>query len=305
MLGTSSASQRPHSHREVGLPRMTLVSPVLIAMLALVPAVAHAEPPHTGLLDETMLHPMDAFTGYTLKQGEFIYNQSPLTLPLPSWAWWGVTDWLTAEIDLLPLLGGFFIDPHLPVPSFNFRFRLRDGGANGPSLAFETMVQHLWNPLDQEDLEHFHVRRVGTQWFGRVNLSQRLVHRLRVHASVGVTFSEDFLVENQDRPVYRGKHLRNAVNPDASLSFDFRARAWLSLHLTGSYGTTFVYSDNQPRKWEVAYGFRLAPFYRSRFGFLRTFRLEAPAFWMYRPDAGESLFLPVPIFPYVYWQWTW
>jgi hypothetical protein len=140
------------------------------------------------------------------------------------------------------------IEPHLPVPSFNFRFRLRDGGLDGPSLASETMVQHLWNPLDQEDLEHFHVRRTGTQWFGRVNLSQRLVHRLRVHASVGVTFSEDFLVENQDRPVYRGKHLRNAVNPDASLSFDFRARPWLSLHLTGSYGTTFVYSDNQPRK---------------------------------------------------------
>ena len=273
--------------------------------LALVPAAARAEASRTGLLDETMLHPMDGFTGYTLKQGEFIYNQSPLTLPLPSWAWWGVTDWLTAEIDLLPLLGGFFIEPHLPVPSFNFRFRLRDGGADGPSLAFETMVQHLWNPLDQEDLEHLRVRRVGTQWFGRVNLSQRLVHRLRVHVSLGVTFSEDFLVENKERPVYRGAHIRNAVNPDASLSFDFRAKPWLSLHATGSYGTTFVYSDNQPRKWEVAYGFRLAPFYASRYGVLRTMRLEAPALWIYRPDARESVLLAIPILPYFYWQWSW
>lgn len=291
------------------------ILPILAAMLALAPAAAWAQTaqaqaprtqaPRTGLLDETMLHPMDGFTGYTLKQGELIYNQSPLTLPLPSWAWWGVTDWLTAEIDLLPLLGGLFIDPHLPVPSFNFRFRLRDGGVDGPSVAFETMVQHLWNPLVQEDLDHLRVRRVGTQWFGRVNVSQRLVHRLRVHASVGVTFSEDFLVENQERPEYRGKHLRNAVNPDASLSLDFRAAPWISLHATGSYGTTFVYSDNQPRKWEVAYGFRLAPFYRSRYGILRTLRLEAAALWMYRPDAGEHVLLAVPILPYFYWQWVW
>jgi hypothetical protein len=122
---------------------------------------------------------------------------------------------------------------------------------------------------------------------------------------VGVTFSEDFLVENKERPVYRGKHITNAVNPDASLSLDFRAKPWLSLHATGSYGTTFVYSDNQPRKWEVAYGFRLAPFYASRYGILRTMRLEAAALWIYRPDARESVLLAIPILPYFYWQWRW
>jgi hypothetical protein len=37
-----------------------------------------------------------------------------LLSPLLSWVWIGVTDWLTAEIDLLLLLGGFAIEPHVP-----------------------------------------------------------------------------------------------------------------------------------------------------------------------------------------------
>lgn len=59
------------------------------------------------------------------------------------------------------------------------------------------------------------------------------------------------------------------------------------------------------RKWEVAYGFRLAPFYASRYGFLRTLRVESAAIWMYRPDARESVLLAIPILPYFYWQWRW
>jgi len=81
-------------------------------------------PEKKDLQTETFLHPADGFTAYTLKKNEFIYNQSPFTLPLPSWAWWGITDHITAEIDLLPLIGGLFEKPHLPVPSFNFRFKL-------------------------------------------------------------------------------------------------------------------------------------------------------------------------------------
>ena len=272
--------------------------PLVCAVLAIA-TPARAD----GLLTDTMLHPMDGFTAYTLKQGEFIYNQSPLTLPLPSWAWVGVTDWLTAEIDLLPLLGGFFIEPHLPVPSVDVRFRLRDGGARGISLAAETMVQHMWLPTTQEDAPILRVVRDGTSWFGRLNASFPITERVRVHASAGATFQHDIEVTNNDPMHPVGARHIDAWSPDASLSLDLRWKPWLSLHVTGSVGTTFVYSDNQPRKLQLAYGYRLAPWYASRHAVLRTMRFEFPALVMYHPDSHSGYRWYVPSIPYVYWQW--
>ncbi len=92
-----------------------------------------------NLLDETMLHPADNFTAYNFKKGEWAYNQA-LT-PYPSWAWWGITDWLTAELDFEAWLGG--------VPSFNFRFALKEQNEILPSLAYETMYQYIKNEFDQ------------------------------------------------------------------------------------------------------------------------------------------------------------
>lgn len=258
-----------------------------------------------GLQTDTLLHPMDGFTAYTLKQGEFVYNQSPLTLPLPSWAWVGITDWLTAEIDLLPLIGGFFVEPNLPVPSFNFRFRLRDGGARGVSVAFETMVQYLYNPLDQEDGPELRVTREGASWFNRINVSVPVTEKLRVHVSAGATFAENIEVTNNDPdPMTEvGEHHVNELSPDASISIDYRWRPRMSLHATASYGTTFVYSDNQPRKLQAMYGFRVAPFYRSKTAVLRTMRAEFPAFVQYHPESKTGWSWYIPIIPYVYWQW--
>ncbi|HEY5925591.1 MAG TPA: hypothetical protein VIV11_28090 [Kofleriaceae bacterium] len=289
----------------------------LAAVLALTPRVAIAdeqvsapqpEPvplvePTRGLQTDTLLHPMDGFTGYTLKQGEFIYCQSPLTLPLPSWAWIGITDWLTAEIDLLPLLGGFLVEPHRPVPSFNFRFRLRDGGKHGISLAYETMVQHMWLPTEQENGPMLYVRRDGTQWFNRINASIPLTERFRIHVSAGATFSEDVEITNNDPMNPVGEHHINAWSPDASLSFDFRWKPWISLHATASMGTTFVYSDNQPNKLQAAWGYRLAPLYDSKRSILRTMRFEFPAFVMWHPESRTGWRWYLPIIPYVYWQW--
>nr|WP_299206993.1 hypothetical protein [uncultured Brumimicrobium sp.] len=62
-----------------------------------------------GLQAETLLHPADGFTAYTLKKNEFVYNQSPFTLPFPSWAWWGITDRITAEYLLFCLFSLIFI----------------------------------------------------------------------------------------------------------------------------------------------------------------------------------------------------
>ncbi len=290
--------------------RISFLAIVAISFALLTYPPAHSSTelgPHEGALQtETFLHPMDGFTGFTLKKGEFIYNQSPFTLPLPSWAWWGVTDWLTAEIDFLPLIGGFFIEPHLPVPSFNFRFKIQEGRQGlKPWLAFETMVQYLYKEHKQFDLENLVIERQGASWYNRLNASFQLTPRTFLHMSGGATYSHRLLIKNKNRTTEKSKLRKDQIFPDASVSFDHRPRPWLTLHLTASYGTTFVYLDNIPNKYQVAYGFRIAPFLKSSEPIFRALRAEFTALYIYFPDANEELFLPIPIFPYAYWQWTW
>jgi hypothetical protein len=259
----------------------------------------------SNLQTEIFLHPADGFTAYTLKKNEFVYCQSPFTLPFPSWAWWGITDKITAEIDLLPLLGGFFQEPHLPVPSFNFRFKLREQNRMTPAIAFETMFQHLWRTQNQSDQDNLRIERQGgNSWYNRFNFSWKNEKNLHFHFSAGATYSENLLIENKDTINYTGKFFKQTINPDVSFSLDWRAKPWLSTHFTASYGATFVYLDNIPRKYQVSYGFRIAPFYKNKFGILRTFRAELIGFYMYLPDAKEEIESVVPIFPYFYWQWT-
>lgn len=268
---------------------------LLIALGVALARDARAE----GLIDEVMLHPLDSFTADTLPAGTVVYNQSPLSLPLPSWAWIGVTDWMTAEIDLLPLLGGFAIEPHVPVPSLNVRVRLLDGRTHRIGLALEVMGQHLWRSHDQES-GILRVTRRGTTLWARLNASIPIVaRRLRAHLSAGATWAHSIEYAHTDEP---GIMYQDLVSPDVSVSVDWRAHRRLSLHATGSYGTTFVFSDNQPRKWELAYGLRVAPFLDSGWGFARTFRIELAAIVTQYADLQTGYRLYVPLLPYVYWQ---
>jgi hypothetical protein len=272
---------------------------IVLSALALAAAPARAE--GDGLIDENMLHPLDSFTAHTFAAGEFSYNQSPLTFPIPSWLWWGVTDWLSVEIDTLPLIGGI-IEYGMPVPSINARVALLR--RPGVALALENMVQVLHTPYRQLDLPHFGVTREGASWFGRLNLSLDLSSRVMLHLSAGATYSEWLRIENVERARLRGRTLRDSWNPDASVAIDWRAAEWISVHAAASYGTTFVYIDNVPRKVSFTYGVRVAPFFWSDYGVLRCFRAELPAFVYYFPDAGETLAMLLPLRPYVYWQWT-
>ncbi len=257
-----------------------------------------------GLQTETFLHPADGFTAYTLKKGEFIYNQSPFTVPLPSWAWWGITDNITAEVDLLPIIGGFFQEPYIPVPSFNLRFKLLNQNKKIPSIAFETMVQHLWNDITQAAQPNALVRRKGNSWYNHLNLSWKISSKFYTHLSLGVIYAENVYFSNNDSLNLIEKFYPKSLTPDFNLSIDFRLKPWISLHTTGAYGTTFVYLDNIPRKRQISYGFRIAPFYNNKRGILRTFRAEFIGYYIYLPDINESIESLVPIFPYFYWQWT-
>ncbi len=257
-----------------------------------------------GLQTEIFLHPTDGFTAYTLKKGEIVYNQSPFTFPLPSWAWWGITDNITAEIDLLPLIGGLFQEPHLPVPSFNFRFKLINQKKLIPTLALETMYQHLWKEITQSDQPNAIVKRKGNSWYNHLNFSWKINPKLYTHLSIGATYVENLYISNNDSLKLIEQFYPKSFTPDFNISFDYRWKRWISLHATGSHGTTFVYLDNIPKKQQISYGFRIAPFYKNKRGFLRTFRAEFIGYYIYLPDINESIESIIPIFPYFYWQWT-
>lgn len=247
----------------------------------------------SGLQSEIMLHPADASTGYVLKKGEFIYNQA-LT-PYPSWAWWGITDWLTTELDLECWLGG--------VPSFNFRFRILKQKTIRPVIAFETMFQYLKDERDQfENLDYLDVNRKGRNWFNHINLSWQIFYKWHIHLSGGATYVEHIMISNGDTLNEICKSQKNYLSPDFSVSLDYRYRNWISFHSTASYGSTFLYSDNIIRKEQVCIASRIAPFINSEKGFFKSFRIELAFVHANFIDAEKSITGPIG---FLYWQWNW
>lgn len=255
-----------------------------------------------GLQTEIMLHPADGNTAYTLKKNEFIYVQSPLTLPMPSFGWWGITDRITAEFDFLPILGGLLTKPHIPWPSLNFRFGLRKQNKLIPALAFETMFQYLFDTIDQSNNPFFASWRQGASWYNHLNASWCIKRVFFIHVSAGATYSQYLQLINKDSVKYQEKTFIEKVTPDLSLSLDYRKKR-ISYHATVSYGSTFIGIDNVPRKFQVIYAIRLAPFYKNKFGILRSMRLEWPGVFVSFPTIKAHGYLPVWV-PYFYWQWT-
>lgn len=244
-----------------------------------------------GLKSEVMLHPVDAFTAYTLKKGEWIYNQA-LT-PYPSWFWWGITDNITTELDTECWLGG--------VVSLNFRFKLLNQRTFIPTVAFETMYQYLPREIDQLDTyDPLSVKRKGHLWYNRINLSWEIKKNLYLNISGGATFLENLTIDNSDTVNYEGETYNNRVTPDISAGIDFRACEWLSLHAVASYGTTFIYLDNVPRKQQFNVGARFAPFYKHKNGILRNFRLELAILTFRFKEVNHLVSGPLG---FIYWQW--
>jgi len=240
-----------------------------------------------------MLHPADAFSAYVFKKGEFAYNQA--ITPYPSWAWWGITNRLTAELDLEAWLGG--------VPSFNFRLGIFKQKGYAPAIAIETMYQYIDKEFDQfENLDFLEINRQYSSWYNRLNFSWSIRDQLHIHLSGGATYSQDLSISNGDSSDLQIQLYQNKINPDASISLDWRTADWFTLNSSVSYGTTFLYADNIPRKQQFVFGSRLAPFIRNKRGFLNCFRFELSYLYNYYPDANASFQGPIG---FLYWQWDW
>ena len=246
-----------------------------------------------SLINEIMLHPADASTGYVYKKGEWGYNQA-LT-PYPSWAWWGITNRITVELDLEAWLGG--------IPSFNFRIGITNNEGWKPALAFETMYQYLNNEFDQfHNLDYLEVLRKGSSWYNHLNFSWKLRKNIHLHITGGTTYAENITISNGDSLNYIGNSFANRLHPDFSLGIDWRIKKWIALYSTYSYGSTFLYADNIPRKQQFVLATRIAPFIKSEKGFFNSFRFELAYLYASFADASQSISGPIG---FLYWQWDW
>ena len=250
---------------------------------------------NSGLIRENMLHPLDMFTAKTLNKGEWILSQPPTLLP--GYMFWGVTDNITLELDLT----AWFIG----IPDANIRIGIFK--SNNFQIASETMLIYIPDKIDDldSDKEHLLFQRNGISGYSRINADWYFSKNSYLNISAGISYSEFLRIENINRSEFSGSSFENYLEPAVSVGIDLRLLPWLSFHSTGYYGETFVYFENHPRKYQFTYGFRIAPFYKNKFGILRTFRIELASITAHFPDAKETYSLAIPVYPYIYWQWDW
>ncbi len=281
---------------------------LLIVVIALMlPLSLCGQAPSTSrsrpLNEDPYLHPVDIITPYTLRKGEWIYAQSIQTLPFPSWAFVGITDKLTAQIDLLPWLFGVFSELKRPIPSFNFRYRFNHQQGWLPTIGIEAMFVHFWDTLQRFSTPALTIRENGSYFHIKPSIGYRIHDKWYLNLSAGADYIGELMMQNNDTTNLQTASFSNSWNPNFAIGIDFRPSPWISYHIGYSYGATLTYLENVPRKRQLTYGFRIAPFYRSRAGFIRSLRIELVAINAAFPDIDARQNFPVPVFPYFYWQW--
>lgn len=257
-----------------------------------------------SIKDDAYLHPIDCITPYTLKKGEWIYAQSIQTLPFPSWAFVGLTDKLTAQIDLLPWIFGAFSELKKPIPSINFRYRFNDQKGIIPTIGVEAMFVHFWDTLQRFETPTLTVWENGSYFHLKPSIGYNFNNEFYINISAGADYIRELIIQNNDSLSINSKTFSKSWNPNFSIGFDYRPSNWISYHLGYTYGSTLTYLENVPRKHQLTYGFRIAPFYKNKLGILRNMRIELLAINGFFPDINAKQIFPVPVFPYFYWQWN-
>lgn len=256
-----------------------------------------------ALKDEAYLHPIDCITPYSLKKGEWIYAQSVQTLPFPSWAFVGITDKLTAQIDLLPWIFGTFSELKKPIPSLNLRYRFNEQKGALPTIGVEAMFVHFWDTLQRFETPTVTVWENGSYFHVKPVIGYRIKDKWDINLSVGVDYINELILQNNDSLNPLSRTFQKSWNPNMSFGVDFRPSNWISYHIGCSYGATLTYLENVPRKLQINYGFRVAPFYKNKWGILRCMRIELVAINGFFNDVKAKQIFPIPVFPYFYWQW--
>lgn len=239
-----------------------------------------------------------------MPKGEWIYAQSIQTLPFPSWMFVGITDNLTAQIDLLPWIFGAFSELKKPIPSINFRYQVYKQKGILPSIGFETMFIHFWDTLLRFETPELTVWEKGSYFHFKTAYSYKIGQNFFINLSLGVDFIGELTMQNNKSIDSINKTFLQSWNPNYALGFDYRPSPWISYHLGYSYGSTLTYLENVPRKHQLNYGFRIAPFYKNKRSLLKNFRVELLAINAFFSDIEAKQVFPLPVFPYFYWQWN-
>ncbi len=256
------------------------------------------------LHEDVYLHPVDAITPYTLKKGQCIYGQPFIAFPFPGWAFIGITDRLTAQLDLTPWTFGPFTELKKPIPSFNFRYRFNEQKNNVPTIGVETQFVYFWDTLQRFSSKTLTVWENGAYFHFKPTFGYQWKKKHYLNFSVGIDYIGGLIMKNNDSLQPYTASFVKQWNPNYSIGYDFRPSKWISFHIGYSYGATFSYLENVPRKHQINYGFRLAPFYKNKAGFLRCMRFEILAINGYFKDIHAWQSFNIPVYPaYVYWQW--
>ncbi|HED11342.1 MAG TPA: hypothetical protein ENJ10_11690, partial [Caldithrix abyssi] len=165
-----------------------------------------------SLKDDVYLHPIDIITPYTLKKGEWIYAQSIQTLPFPSWAFVGITDKLTAEIDLLPWIFGAFSDLKKPIPSLNFRYRFNEQKDLMPTIGVEAMYVYFWDRFQRFETPALSVWENGTYFHLKPTVGYRIKDEWDINLSVGVDYIGELILQNNNALNFQTKTFTNSWN---------------------------------------------------------------------------------------------
>lgn len=273
----------------------------LIGIFLIMPVWAYSQT--NSLKDDAYLHPVDYITPYTLEKGEWIYAQSIQTLPFPSWMFVGITDKLTAQIDLLPWIYGAFTELKKPIPSLNFRYRFNEQNGAVPTIAVEAMFVHFWDTLERFDTPSVTMWENGSYFHFKPVIGYQFNKDWYLNLSAGFDYIGELIMQNNDSINFQNHTFTKSINPNFSIGIDYRPSDWISYHMGYTYGATLTYLENIPRKSQFNYGFRVAPFYQNRLGILRNLRVELVAINGFFPDIEAKQIFPLPIFPYFYWQW--
>lgn len=254
--------------------------------------------------DDAYLHPIDCISPYTLEKGEWIYAQSIQTLPFPSWAFYGITDKLTAQIDLLPWIYGAFSELKKPIPSLNLRYRFNEQKGIIPTIGIEAMFVHFWDTLQRFETPTLTIWENGSYFHLKPSFGYKIKDSWFINVSAGVDYIGELIMQNNDSLNFNTKTFTKSWNPNFSVGVDYRPSKWISYHAGYTYGSTLTYLENVPRKHQLTSGFRVAPFYKNKFGLLRNLRIELVAINGFFPDINANQLFPIPVFPYLYWQWN-
>ena len=251
------------------------------------------------LNDDIYLHPIDAITPYTLKKGEWFYAQSYQTLPLPGWAFVGITDKLTLQLDFTPIIGGFFVEPNYPIPSVSLRYKILEQKGAIPTFSIESQFFHIWQSLERFDVDKINLYQEGSYFHVKTMFGYKL-KSFYFNFSIGADYINRMWWEKDGIVI---NTLTQNINPNCSISISYRPGKWISYHIATSYGSTLTYFENVPRKIQFSYGIRVAPFYRNKFGILRNMRIELISVNSWFNDIDKYSGIPLPLYPLLYWQW--